>query len=343
MKNKEEAMTAINSAVKLLDKSIRNLVYGLENVNDKMLLLKASALGVGLNKAGIGAMLAAEDGRGGIGAGIKAQEYRLKLAKEIKEQEKAIREEQEKAARTPEGIAQRKQERLNAAMALLGKQEDAINKKYDARLKKLDEIQKANDKIAQQQRGQLDLADALSRGDISAAAGIVTGIRAQNAQSALEDQRAGIESARQAELAGATVTVGGKKYTKQDLQEMLNALEYADLTKTLGSGSFAGYARKGFNKGGLVSYFANGGFSRGTDIVPAMLTPGEFVIKKSAVDRIGAAKLGSINSGTSLGDSVYNYSINVNVRSDSNPDTIAQAVLTQIRRIDNMRVRGNTI
>jgi hypothetical protein len=84
-----------------------------------------------------------------------------------------------------------------------------------------------------------------------------------------------------------------------------------------------------------------GGFAMGTDTVPAMLTPGEFVIKKSAADRIGKTKLDNINNGTTTGDSVYNYSVNVNVRSDANPDQIARAVMTQIKQIDNHRVRGS--
>lgn len=51
--------------------------------------------------------------------------------------------------------------------------------------------------------------------------------------------------------------------------------------------------------GGLI-YRANGGTifkPRGTDTVPAMLTPGEFVIRKSAVDKIGAGNLSALNSG----------------------------------------------
>jgi len=36
---------------------------------------------------------------------------------------------------------------------------------------------------------------------------------------------------------------------------------------------------------------------KGTDTVPAMLTPGEFVIKKSAVDKIGVGTLQQINEG----------------------------------------------
>ena len=52
-------------------------------------------------------------------------------------------------------------------------------------------------------------------------------------------------------------------------------------------------------KGGPV-YKNNGGTifkPRGTDTVPAMLTPGEFVIRKSSVDQIGAGNLAALNSG----------------------------------------------
>ncbi len=54
--------------------------------------------------------------------------------------------------------------------------------------------------------------------------------------------------------------------------------------------------------GGLVPVqgFANGGNvfkPRGTDTVPAMLTPGEFVVRKSAVDKIGMGALTSLNNG----------------------------------------------
>jgi hypothetical protein len=111
----------------------------------------------------------------------------------------------------------------------------------------------------------------------------------------------------------------------------------------------------GFSRGGMVpSYLAQGGFAMGTDTVPAMLTPGEFVIKKSAVDRIGTSTLNKINryaeggvvgssTTTSVGDSVYNYSVNVNVATDSDPNQIARAVMSQIRKVDNHRVRGSSI
>ena len=53
-----------------------------------------------------------------------------------------------------------------------------------------------------------------------------------------------------------------------------------------------------FNRGGKVMGFARGGVVPGQgnrDTVPAMLTPGEFVIRKSAVQAFGARNLGKIN------------------------------------------------
>jgi hypothetical protein len=94
--------------------------------------------------------------------------------------------------------------------------------------------------------------------------------------------------------------------------------------------------------GGMVpSYFAVGGFAKGTDTIPAMLTPGEFVMKKYAVDNFGADKLKAINNGTYSGGSVYNYDVNINVRSEANVDDIARTVITEIKRIDSHRLRGN--
>jgi TP901 family phage tail tape measure protein len=106
--------------------------------------------------------------------------------------------------------------------------------------------------------------------------------------------------------------------------------------------------------GGVVpKYFASGGYSVGTDTVPAMLTPGEFVVKRFAVKKFGVENLKAINDGTyrSAGssvasvnnnsNSVYNYGISVNVsNTNASTDDIAKAVITQIRNIDNQRIRG---
>lgn len=112
----------------------------------------------------------------------------------------------------------------------------------------------------------------------------------------------------------------------------------------------------------------------GSDTVPAMLTPGEFVVKRPMVNKYGTALLDSINSGSfpniknmtspsfssrspsvsvnqssvrsgqsapSSSNSVYNYSLSVNVASQSDPNTIAQTVMNQLRMVDSQRIRGN--
>ena len=98
------------------------------------------------------------------------------------------------------------------------------------------------------------------------------------------------------------------------------------------------------SKGGLIpKYFTAGGFAKGTDTVPAMLTPGEFIMSKYAVDTHGLDTMKAINNGSSAGDSVYNYSISVNVKSDADANEIARSVMTQIKSIDSQRLRGTRI
>jgi CII-binding regulator of phage lambda lysogenization HflD len=72
----------------------------------------------------------------------------------------------------------------------------------------------------------------------------------------------------------------------------LQALTSAISSMNLGGGSAA------FNAGGAVKKFARGGIVPGTgntDTVPAMLMPGEFVIRKKAVETIGADNLHNMN------------------------------------------------
>ena len=76
---------------------------------------------------------------------------------------------------------------------------------------------------------------------------------------------------------------------------------FAAVKLTRGLGTFVsgiGAGLRGKNQGGKIHAFARGGTVPGTgnrDTVPAMLTPGEFVIKKSSVNKIGAGTLASMN------------------------------------------------
>ncbi|QOI63639.1 hypothetical protein IG195_00475 [Arthrobacter sp. TES] len=81
------------------------------------------------------------------------------------------------------------------------------------------------------------------------------------------------------------------------------------------NGAASGSGRMGtYAKGGMVNYLASGGFPQfkpiGTDTVPAMLTPGEIVIKKSSVDSIGADKLLHANETGRLPEGGNTFIIN---------------------------------
>ena len=75
---------------------------------------------------------------------------------------------------------------------------------------------------------------------------------------------------------------------------------FAAIKLTQGIGSFASGIGAGLRRhdGGPIHKFAGGGFVPGSgngDTVPAMMTPGEFVIKKSSAQSIGADTLHSLN------------------------------------------------
>jgi TP901 family phage tail tape measure protein len=93
------------------------------------------------------------------------------------------------------------------------------------------------------------------------------------------------------------------------------------------------------------SFYRMGGIvkSINSDNVPAMLTAGEYVVRRSAVQSFGADNLEKINNGTYNNGSVYNYNLEVNVKSDADPNRIARTVMTQIKQVENQRIRSNRI
>jgi len=117
------------------------------------------------------------------------------------------------------------------------------------------------------------------------------------------------------------------------------------------------------SSGGLVpKYFARGG-SIGSDTVPAMLTPGEFVMNRRATDQFGpmlsmlneskypsmigkqnSAQVPVNNVSTSVSDNstaVYNYNLGFSINgSNGNAKDIANAVMREIKNVDSQRIRG---
>jgi TP901 family phage tail tape measure protein len=96
---------------------------------------------------------------------------------------------------------------LNNNLDIIRNQEDGINKQYDAQINALDKISSLNQEIANQERSRLTIADALTSGNISAAAVAIQEARAQAAASRIEQQKTSMEASRQAALTG--LTAGG--------------------------------------------------------------------------------------------------------------------------------------
>jgi phage-related protein len=76
---------------------------------------------------------------------------------------------------------------------------------------------------------------------------------------------------------------------------------------------------------GDIQRLAKGGMVQaaglGTDTVPAMLTPGEFIMSRPAVQSIGLDNLRAMNNGSSLGGTnTYNMSFSINVDAKTNLD-----------------------
>jgi hypothetical protein len=142
---------------------------------------------------------------------------------------------------------------------------------------------------------------------------------------------------------------------------------------------------QGKKDGGYIkpSYMAAGGFAqfaKGTDTVPAMLTPGEYVVNRASTKRFGPL-LEAINSGsfksvpnnfsqpaynmptrdvtgsmgissasnnasslTAQDNSVYNYSLSVNVSgSNSSANDIANVVMNKIKTMESQQVRRQVL
>jgi TP901 family phage tail tape measure protein len=83
-------------------------------------------------------------------------------------------------------------------------------------------------------------------------------------------------------------------------------------------------------KGGMVPlYAANGAFvPRGTDTVPAMLTPGEFVINRDAVSKLGLNTMAALNRGQAPGgNTIVNQSLDIRI--DSRGQQIDESFVRQ--------------
>jgi len=128
----------------------------------------------------------------------KAQQQITKIQDEIEKKQRQI----ELTITRPLELLQQESAVMANDLAIMDKQTEDINKKYNDQKKALQDIEKINKDIVAQKKSQLSLADALSQGDISAAAQQMQQMRAQRAQSARTGLMTALDAAREAEVAG---------------------------------------------------------------------------------------------------------------------------------------------
>lgn len=161
----------------------------------------------------------------------------------------------------------------------------------------------------------------------------------QTSATANEQASAALQSASSSSETLRSALDGSIEATAQIAANMANAARSAADAATKSAQIQAGGGAQAAAMGGLIRHFSTGGFaSRGTDTVPAMLSPGEMVINAHATSRflpqlqsINAGIQPSFNTTNNRGGDTINIG-DINVHADPNPKTTAREIVDLIRR-----------
>jgi TP901 family phage tail tape measure protein len=202
-----------------------------------------------------------------------------------------------------------------------------------------EKLAEAQKKLKEAQEGSL--SDPTQRANIIKAAE-VAGERQKAAAAAAEAEaktKGTGDAATQAttQLDGMTTSVKNTRDQVAALQSDLNNLQAPDVSPVAAA---KGGLIQQFAKGGLVKYLDRGGFlPRGTDTIPAMLSPGEFVVNARSARRF-YSELSAINAGVrpiyrQEGGPVNNMQIgdiNVAVQPGRSNETTGREIGRSLRR-----------
>lgn len=120
--------------------------------------------------------------------------------------------------RRDDEVAQRAYDAMSHQLDIMSQQEQKIRDAYDERIKALDKVASLNQHLIDQQKQQLGLADALTRGDLAAAAMAQQEMQASDAQYAVDQIRSGLQTGMENQIAGLT-TEGG--LTRKEAEQQI--------------------------------------------------------------------------------------------------------------------------
>jgi hypothetical protein len=129
-------------------------------------------------------------------------------------------------------VYERRASELQRDLDKIAEKEDEINKAYDEKTKALETVKKLNQDILNQQKSQLSIADALSQGDIGAAATAIQESRAQNAAAQGDAVGNALDASRQAQLNALTENGKTRAQIEAEIKQIkkdVAAIEFGSL------------------------------------------------------------------------------------------------------------------
>jgi hypothetical protein len=159
-----------------------------------------------------------EDGFNKAMEAFDVQEKKLTLEYELQiaDDQKIIEDAQNQIAAIQYAI-----DDYEADLKGIEEQEDAINKTYDDKLEALEKVRKANQKVLDQEKGKLSVAEAITRGDLSAAARAVQDVRQTSASGYFSSQTDALNQGRQNALDAVR---GENGLSRTEIQEQIKNL-----------------------------------------------------------------------------------------------------------------------
>ena len=109
------------------------------------------------------------------------------------------------------------------ALDKISEQEEKINEEYNKRVEALDKVDNANQRNANRQKSRINLATALTSGDIGAAAQAAAEITSQEALYKIEDARKALEVQRENAIKAIKITVNGVLMTRKEIEDAIKA------------------------------------------------------------------------------------------------------------------------
>ena len=147
----------------------------------------------------------------------------LERGMEVYEDQVDAKEKQIEQMQRADELRMRESEYLDHDLKLMSWREEEINETYNKRVEALTKVEQINKQIADQQRQQLGLADALSRGDVSAAAAAAQQMQQSQMQFASDQYKSQLEASKDSQIASLTGAESG--LTKDQIAERQRELE----------------------------------------------------------------------------------------------------------------------